>query len=161
MEIYAVIYKPTVPFSTLLTNIHLCIHFVRTFVLHAYIRTILIHVIKTVPMLCVGRDCVAADYKDWSPADSPSVDCLLGRTTVYQRRQPSIVCFNGADFNRGKSVKNCPCSIEDYEWWVIPLSLLLSVTVSLCLCNTLSVSLSVYLSVFGKFNMTCPCSIED
>lgn len=60
--------------------------------------------------------CVADDYKDWSPADNARGDCLMGRKIVYQRRIGHVLCYNGRSYIRPVSTRNCLCKVEDYEW---------------------------------------------
>ena len=60
--------------------------------------------------------CQDDDYKMWSPTDNPRVDCLLGRKTEYQRRLSHAVCYNGEEFERAITVKNCSCDFNDFEW---------------------------------------------
>ncbi|KAI0224251.1 Sortilin-related receptor, partial [Lamellibrachia satsuma] len=59
--------------------------------------------------------CVADDYKDWSPADNARGDCLMGRKIVYQRRIGHVLCYNGRSYIRPVSTRNCLCKVEDYE----------------------------------------------
>lgn len=63
----------------------------------------------------LGKPCQADDYKRWSPTDNPKVDCLLGRRTIYERRRPHSLCFNGRDYEREISTDKCLCTVQDYE----------------------------------------------
>ncbi|CAL4091361.1 unnamed protein product, partial [Meganyctiphanes norvegica] len=61
-------------------------------------------------------ECKKDDYKTWSPHDVLNGrKCLLGRKEVYERRIPHTNCYNGLDYDRPISAKNCPCTREDYE----------------------------------------------
>ena len=71
--------------------------------------------------------CVAADYTMWNAGkDLSKVDgmsdgayCLLGRITKYQRRIPHAKCYNGQEYVRVVEVKNCACTREDFEWYIL------------------------------------------
>ncbi len=62
-----------------------------------------------------GKNCTDDDYKEWSPSDNGYENCLLGQKTVFQRRRTNSLCFNGRQFDRKISVRNCSCHISDYE----------------------------------------------
>jgi len=62
--------------------------------------------------------CVQADYEWFIPYDSKSegtLECLMGETQAYGRRIYSKACYNGPDFEVEKDIKQCPCSLDDYE----------------------------------------------
>lgn len=64
----------------------------------------------------LGSDCTSDDYKQWWPGEGfPDIKCLLGRKTIYERRDPNSVCYNGRDYDRPIEVENCTCTREDYE----------------------------------------------
>ncbi|KAL8275914.1 hypothetical protein Esti_000176 [Eimeria stiedai] len=63
-----------------------------------------------------AADSVSSDYETWSPSDGRTGEkCILGKHITYTRRKQTSECFNGRDFERPRSVKVCPCTIEDYE----------------------------------------------
>ncbi|KAJ6653954.1 hypothetical protein lerEdw1_007586 [Lerista edwardsae] len=63
----------------------------------------------------LGVPCTENDYKLWSPSDERGNECLLGHKTVFKRRTPHAMCFNGEDFDRPVMVSNCSCTREDFE----------------------------------------------
>ncbi|GLH07501.1 Vitellogenin receptor [Gryllus bimaculatus] len=66
------------------------------------------------------RNCTPDDYKPWSPT-SPArergrnMPCILGRKEVYERRIPTINCYNGKDYVRPVKMEVCECYAEDFE----------------------------------------------
>ena len=44
--------------------------------------------------------------------------CLLGRKLVIERRIPHADCFNGRDYDREITLRNCSCTRQDFEWCV-------------------------------------------
>ncbi|KAL8426675.1 hypothetical protein Efla_005932 [Eimeria flavescens] len=63
-----------------------------------------------------AADSVSSDYETWSPSDGRTGEkCILGKHITYTRRKQTSECFNGRDFERPRTVKVCPCTIEDYE----------------------------------------------
>lgn len=76
----------------------------------------------TCSLLCAEKQCTDDDYKDWSPADSPVIDCLMGRKITVERRRANAFCFNGRDYERERTVQNCSCRADDYEWFVFILA---------------------------------------
>ncbi|CAH1796241.1 unnamed protein product [Owenia fusiformis] len=66
----------------------------------------------------LGTQCVADDYKDWSPGDAYAgvySSCLLGEKVTYERRRTHSLCYNGRDYDREISTSPCPCSRVDFE----------------------------------------------
>eukprot|EP01068_Selenidium_serpulae_P014006 Selendium_serpulae@DN6037_c0_g1_i2.p1 len=65
---------------------------------------------------------VSSDYETWTPTDgrAGSERCVLGRQITYTRRKQTSECFNGRDFERPTSKKNCLCTKEDtcVDGWV-------------------------------------------
>ncbi|XP_060566218.1 sortilin-related receptor-like [Ruditapes philippinarum] len=52
----------------------------------------------------------------WSlPNHTPFLGCLLGRKVMIERRVPHSNCYNGKDYNREMTVRNCSCTREDFE----------------------------------------------
>ena len=61
--------------------------------------------------------CTKDDYKMWSfPENPPFAGCILGKKMVYERRIAHVKCYNGEEYERERSEKNCLCRREDYEW---------------------------------------------
>merc|ERR1719316_2412910 len=73
--------------------------------------------------LCKGvwaADSVSSDYETWTPSDGTSSDktgekCMLGKQVTYTRRKQTSECFNGEQFERPVSKKNCACTEEDFD----------------------------------------------
>lgn len=71
--------------------------------------------------LCKGvwaADSVSSDYETWTPSDGKQGNgdkCLLGRTVTYTRRKQTSECFNGEQFERPVTRKNCACTEADFE----------------------------------------------
>eukprot|EP00927_Polykrikos_kofoidii_P066198 TRINITY_DN61841_c0_g1_i1.p1 TRINITY_DN61841_c0_g1~~TRINITY_DN61841_c0_g1_i1.p1 ORF type:complete len:870 (-),score=172.66 TRINITY_DN61841_c0_g1_i1:108-2717(-) len=76
--------------------------------------------------LCMGvwgADSVSSDYETWTPSDGRATAdgragndrCLLGRQVTYTRRKQTSECFNGEQFERPVTRKNCPCTEQDFE----------------------------------------------
>jgi len=73
--------------------------------------------------LCKGvwaADSVSSDYETWLPSDGRSSEktgekCMLGRQVTYTRRKQTSECFNGEQFERPVSKKNCACTEENYD----------------------------------------------
>lgn len=68
--------------------------------------------------------CSKEDYKLWSLSDALLEakgirGCLLGRKDITERRVPHAKCYNGEDYIRPFTVKNCSCTREDFEWFVL------------------------------------------
>lgn len=64
--------------------------------------------------------CSKEDYKLWSLSDALLEakgirGCLLGRKDITERRVPHAKCYNGEDYIRPFTVKNCSCTREDFE----------------------------------------------
>eukprot|EP00923_Selenidium_pygospionis_P000302 GHVN01000620.1.p1 GENE.GHVN01000620.1~~GHVN01000620.1.p1 ORF type:complete len:860 (+),score=84.35 GHVN01000620.1:105-2684(+) len=64
-----------------------------------------------------AADSVSSDYETWTPTDGRKGNerCVLGRQVTYTRRKQTSECFNGRDFERPTSRKNCACTKEDFE----------------------------------------------
>ena len=60
-------------------------------------------------------DVPSSDYEKWSPSDTGSSNCLLGRKIFYSKRKRESQCFNGEEFERKTFVHNCQCTEEDWE----------------------------------------------
>jgi hypothetical protein len=42
----------------------------------------------------------------------------MGRKITVERRRANAFCFNGRDYERERTVQNCSCRADDYEWFV-------------------------------------------
>ena len=63
------------------------------------------------------RTCTNADYEDFTPNDGRTgTNCLLGRSVTYTRRKRTATCYNAQDAEHIKSIQNCECMAEDWEW---------------------------------------------
>lgn len=63
------------------------------------------------------RECTREDYKPWTPSNPDKLDmtCVLGRKETYQRRSAHINCYQGVEYDRKVTVKNCLCDAIDYQ----------------------------------------------
>ncbi|KAJ8316151.1 hypothetical protein KUTeg_006165 [Tegillarca granosa] len=62
------------------------------------------------------NQCKDDDYKPWSfPDQPPFAGCILGKKIVFQRRTAHSNCYNGRDYVRQVTEKNCTCTREDFE----------------------------------------------
>lgn len=62
------------------------------------------------------------DYTIWlahsSDPSDPSDGCILGYKEQYRRLRKSSVCQNGRDYTVTKQPSVCPCTLEDFLWWL-------------------------------------------
>jgi len=63
----------------------------------------------------IERACTPNDYEDFSLANDGAPTCILGRTTIYNRKKPTIACESPVNTNPIKSVTNCTCTASDFE----------------------------------------------
>lgn len=70
--------------------------------------------------LFAAYNCTEEDYKLWSPynPDEPKMNCLLGRKEVYKKRVPRTKCYSGLNFDEPVKIQLCPCTSEDFMWYV-------------------------------------------
>jgi hypothetical protein len=63
----------------------------------------------------------ADDYDLWEPKHPKLGDkCLFGHVSQYHRKRPDRECYNGRETQHlGHIEKNCPCTMQDYEWYGI------------------------------------------
>uniref|UniRef100_F6V4V0 VPS10 domain-containing protein n=1 Tax=Ciona intestinalis TaxID=7719 RepID=F6V4V0_CIOIN len=59
--------------------------------------------------------CKDEDYKDWSPVDERGVTCIMGGQTKYKRRRQHANCYNGRNYDRPTTIKQCQCTRLDFE----------------------------------------------
>lgn len=68
---------------------------------------------------CAGTE---RDYVQWlahsaDPCGSHD-GCVLGYKETFLRLRKDSVCWNGRDYAVTKKLSPCPCTIEDYHWYV-------------------------------------------
>ena len=63
------------------------------------------------------RKCASSDYWDWAVSDGRIADrnCLLGESTVIERRKTEVCCLSGEQYERVVSTIPCECAREDFE----------------------------------------------
>ena len=63
------------------------------------------------------RKCASNDYWAWAVSDGRIADhnCLLGESTVIERRKTEVCCLSGEQYERIISVTPCECAREDFE----------------------------------------------
>lgn len=70
--------------------------------------------------VCVGTE---GDYIQWlahSADPTGSNDgCVLGYKETFLRLRKDTVCWNGRDYAVTKKLSPCPCTVDDYHWYVI------------------------------------------
>lgn len=73
---------------------------------------------------CAGTE---GDYVQWlahSADPSGSNDgCVLGYKETFLRLRRDSVCWNGRDYGVTKKLSPCPCTMDDYHWYVLGPSL--------------------------------------
>lgn len=61
-----------------------------------------------------------SDYYLWSPKHSMQDNgCLFGHVSQYLRKKTDRKCFNDFKIHHLYNLKNCTCSRQDYEWYVL------------------------------------------
>lgn len=74
--------------------------------------------------VCAGNE---GDYVQWlahSADPSGSNDgCVLGYKETFLRLRKDSVCWNGRDYAVTKQLSPCPCTVDDYHWYVLVPSL--------------------------------------
>ena len=59
------------------------------------------------------------DFELWSPSESREEPCLFGVQALYHRRIRDRNCYIGERLPQPHKIeKHCPCSEQDFEWWV-------------------------------------------
>lgn len=70
--------------------------------------------------VCAGNE---GDYVQWlahSADPSGSNDgCVLGYKETFLRLRKNSVCWNGRDYAVTKQLSPCPCTVDDYHWYVL------------------------------------------
>ena len=70
--------------------------------------------------ICSGTE---RDYVQWlahSAYPSGSNDgCVLGYKETFFRLRKDSVCWNGRDYSVSKKLSPCPCTVDDYHWYVL------------------------------------------
>jgi len=62
-----------------------------------------------------AADSVSSDYETWTPSDGVNAEkCMLGQQVTYTRRKRTAQCWNGENFERAVTKKNCACTQEDF-----------------------------------------------
>ena len=63
------------------------------------------------------------DYYFWEPRHPMQTDnCLFGHVSQYHRKKPNADCFNGREIQHEHPyAKNCTCTRQDFEWYVLNL----------------------------------------
>ena len=65
------------------------------------------------------RQCTADDFERWFARTTKGKECLMGHKQWYSRRKADADCFVGHKFEDPiEHEQNCPCTDEDYEWYV-------------------------------------------
>lgn len=62
-----------------------------------------------------------SDYLLWKPKHPLSEgDCLFGHVAEYHRKKTDANCFNGGEIRHLHDIeRNCSCTRQDFEWYVI------------------------------------------
>ena len=69
--------------------------------------------------MCTANKCTKEDYYKWSPSDNLiDNECILGEKETFERKIANHSCLNGGEYERVINKAVCPCSREDYEWYV-------------------------------------------
>lgn len=63
------------------------------------------------------------DYVQWLAHSSDTTGsndgCLLGYKETYLRLRKGSVCWNGRDYAVTKRLSPCPCTLDDYHWYLL------------------------------------------
>lgn len=63
------------------------------------------------------------DYVQWlahsSDITGSNDGCLLGYKETFLRLRKGSVCWNGRDYAVTKRLSPCPCTLDDYHWYLL------------------------------------------
>ena len=69
--------------------------------------------------VCAGTE---GDYVEWlaHSADTSGANdgCVLGFKETFLRLRKDSVCCNGREYAVTKKLSPCPCTVNDYHWYV-------------------------------------------
>ena len=71
-------------------------------------------------MSVTAEKCTADDYYVWSPSENlANHECILGERETFERKVANLLCLNGGEYERFINRTICPCSREDFEWYMV------------------------------------------
>jgi len=62
-----------------------------------------------------SRKCLDKDFEKWNHNVNQDGKCVLGHNITYKRRKTDADCASGEYFDHVESIKNCNCTLDDYE----------------------------------------------